>query len=53
MALNHHVNMEREKIVTGKGTKPFVFDPVSHRVENIYFEIPHTGQCTTEAKSGF
>lgn len=41
------------KIVTGKGAKPFVFDPVSHRVENIYFEIPYTGQYTTKPRVVF
>lgn len=51
-ALNHHLNTEKKKF-TGKGAKPFILDPVPHRVENIYFEIPYTGQCTTEAKSGF
>lgn len=52
-ALNHHMTTEKKNIVIGKRAKSFVFDPVSHRVENIYFEIPYTGQCTTEAKSGF
>lgn len=46
--------IQREKkIVTKKKAKPFVFDPVSQRVENIYFEIPYTSQCTTKPRVVF
>lgn len=39
---NRHVHTQK-RIVTGKGTKPLVFGPVSHRVENICFDsIPRS-----------
>lgn len=47
------MRIQRGENVTGKELKSFILDPVSHRVENIYFEIPYTGQCATETKSGF
>lgn len=38
----HHVHTWK-RIVTGKGTKPLVFGPASHRVENICFDsIPRS-----------